>query len=63
MQSLTIAEASVATRLGRTKLYELINAGALRARKIGKRTIILREDLDSFLSDLPPYPAQKGGTP
>ena len=41
--------------LGRTKLYQLINDGKLKARKIGKRTVILREDLETFLASLQPY--------
>ena len=55
--SLSIEEARAATGLGRTKLYQLINSGELKARKIGKRTIILRDDLDAFLSGLESYPA------
>lgn len=46
--SLSIEEARAATGLGRTKLYQLINSGELKARKIGKRTIILKEDLEDF---------------
>jgi len=45
--------------VGTTKLYQLINSGALRAHKIGKRTIILRSDLEDFLSNLESYPSQK----
>ncbi len=59
--SLSIEEACAATGLGRTKLYELINSGQLRARKIGKRTIILKDDLDAFLSGLQSYPTEKLG--
>jgi excisionase family DNA binding protein len=58
--SLSIEEAQTATGIGRTKLYQAINTGALRARKYGKRTIILKDDLDAFLTGLAPYPAQKG---
>ncbi|MBK6896180.1 MAG: helix-turn-helix domain-containing protein [Alphaproteobacteria bacterium] len=53
--SLSIEEARAATGLGRTKLYQLINSGELKARKIGKRTIILKEDLEDFLNNLQPY--------
>ena len=59
--SLSIEEAQAATGIGRTKLYQAINTGALRARKFGKRTIILRNDLETFLSSLEQYPAQQGG--
>ncbi len=53
--SLSIEEARAATGLGRTKLYQLINSGELKARKIGKRTIILKTDLENFLSGLESY--------
>jgi excisionase family DNA binding protein len=39
--------------IGRTKIYEAISSGELVARKCGKRTLILRTDLQEFLSDLP----------
>lgn len=55
--SLSIEEARAATGIGRTKLYAAINAGQLKARKFGKRTIILRDDLNAFLSSLENYPA------
>lgn len=41
------------TGLGRTRLYELINSGDLPARKIGRRTLVLREDVEAFLRGLP----------
>lgn len=55
----SIAEAVILTGIGRSKLYQLINAGALSARKVGKRTIILREDLEAFLKSLHAYAPQK----
>lgn len=59
--SLSIEEARAATGLGRTKLYQLINSGQLKAKKIGKRTIILRDDLEGFLASLESYPAEQVG--
>ena len=53
--SFSIEEASTAIGVGRTKIYELIGSDALKARKLGKRTIILKEDLEAFLTSLPPY--------
>ena len=53
--SFTIQEAVQATGIGRTKLYEYINSGELEAKKIGKRTIVLKHDLDSFLNNLRSY--------
>lgn len=59
--SLSIEEARAATGLGRTKLYQLINSGELKARKIGKRTIILTKDLEAFLYDLRSYTSDNVG--
>ncbi len=59
--SLSIEEACAATGLGRTKLYQLINSGELKARKIGKRTIILKDDLEAFLNELQSYPSENAG--
>jgi excisionase family DNA binding protein len=58
--SLSIEETSAVTGLGRTKLYQLINSGDLKARKLGKRTIVLKDDLDAFLASLEAYPASAG---
>jgi excisionase family DNA binding protein len=52
-EALSIAEAGVAAGIGRTKLYEAIAQGKLRARKCGKRTLVLRDDLREFLASLP----------
>src|SRR5262249_31190550 len=52
-EALTIPEACAASRVGRTILYRAINEGRLVARKLGKRTLILRSDLRQFLAALP----------
>ena len=52
-EGLTLNEASIVSGIGRTKLYEAIASGELKARKFGARTIILRDDLVSFLKSLP----------
>jgi excisionase family DNA binding protein len=51
---LTIYEACIFSSLGKTKLYEAIKSGELKARKAGKRTLILADDLRHYLSSLPP---------
>lgn len=56
--SLTIEEACTAIGIGRTKLYQAINSGQLKAKKYGKRTIILKSDLEVFLETLTPYQAK-----
>jgi excisionase family DNA binding protein len=40
--------------VGRTKAYQEINEGRLRAVKCGKLTLILPEDYDQWLKSLPP---------
>ena len=39
--------------IGRTKVYEELKLGRLRARKIGRRTIIAEDDAQSWLRCLP----------
>ncbi len=58
----SIAEAAEAASVGRTKIYEALNTGALKARKQGRRTIILAGDLSGWLESLPDYhrPSRNG---
>jgi len=53
--SYSIEEAQKVCGIGRTKMYEVINAGDLQARKLGRKTIILRKDLEDFLEKLEFY--------
>jgi excisionase family DNA binding protein len=39
--------------IGRDKLYKIIKAKQLPARKLGKRTLILASDLNVFVESLP----------
>lgn len=39
--------------IGRTKTYELLACGKLPAKKLGKRTLILRSDAETWLRSLP----------
>jgi excisionase family DNA binding protein len=52
-QGLSIIEACSVAGIGRTKLYSAMSTGELVARKFGKRRIILRDDLQKFLTSLP----------
>jgi excisionase family DNA binding protein len=54
--ALGIAEASSVARIGRTTLYAAIKSGELRARKVGKRTLILQQDLVEWLNSRPSLP-------
>ena len=49
----SIEEFASASGLGRTRLYDAIADGQLRARKFGKRTVILVDDGRAFLMNLP----------
>lgn len=49
----TIPEAVRVSGIGRTSLYAAIGSGALKARKYGRRTIIMADDLKAFVSALP----------
>ena len=48
------SEAKAALGCGTSKLYDLINNGTLDARKLGHRTYITAESLESFVASLPP---------
>jgi excisionase family DNA binding protein len=49
----TIVEAAREAKIGRTLLYEAIKSGNLKARKVGRRTIIIDDDLRNWLASLP----------
>ncbi len=51
--SMTIKEAAAASGLGITKIYELIGAGKIDARKAGRRTLILADSLKRYIETLP----------
>ena len=55
----SIAEACARSGIGRTAMYELIKTGQLPARKRGRRTLILVEDLQRCLQSLPPLLVKK----
>jgi excisionase family DNA binding protein len=51
--ALTIKELCDAYRLCREKAYQEIRAGRLRAVKLGRKTLILRADADTWAASLP----------
>jgi len=57
-EAYSIEDVIKATGLGRTKIYQIIGSGDLKARKVGKRTIILKGDLAYFLDNLNAYPTE-----
>jgi excisionase family DNA binding protein len=48
-----IDRACAVSGLGRSKVYELIGERRLKAKKCGRKTLILRADLEAFLESLP----------
>jgi excisionase family DNA binding protein len=51
--AVSIEDVCKATGLCRTVVYEHINSGGLRARKVGRRTVILADDLRAWLENMP----------
>ncbi len=51
--SLSIAEACAITGIGRTLLYQAIRDNRIPVRKWNRRSLILKTDLENFLSKLP----------
>jgi excisionase family DNA binding protein len=49
----SIAQAVRFLGIGRSTLYKIIKEGRLPVRKLGRRTLIMRDDLDRFIATLP----------
>lgn len=54
-QLLSIKEAREVLKVGETKIRDLIATGDLRARKIGRRTLIESPSIDAFVDALPAH--------
>lgn len=52
---LTITRFTKLAGIGKTLAYELLNSGTVRAKKIGKKTMIPREEFDAWKASLPDY--------
>lgn len=50
-KSYSITEVCAATSLGRTLIFSAIKKGELKAKKIGRRTIVLEPDLSAWLNN------------
>jgi len=55
----SIKDARLRLGIGNENIYNLLNSGALPARKLGKRTVILAKDLDAYIASLPAYEPRK----
>lgn len=51
--ALTVAEASRSTGLSSGYIHRLLSEGKLTRRKVGKRTLILADELKAFVTNLP----------
>jgi excisionase family DNA binding protein len=49
----SLADAASAIGVGKSTLHELIATGKLPVRKLGRRSLVLREDLEDYLQGLP----------
>jgi excisionase family DNA binding protein len=49
----SIEETARITSVGRTAVYEEIKAGRLRACKVGRRTVVIADDIRQWLASLP----------
>ncbi|MDG2526576.1 helix-turn-helix domain-containing protein [Stenotrophomonas sp. HITSZ_GD] len=47
----SISDAAKSIGIGRSTLYELISANAIRAFKVGKRTLIAESELQRFVAE------------
>lgn len=53
--ALTIPDAAKLSSLSRTSLYAALKRGDLIALKAGRRTLILRAELEAYMTGLPAY--------
>lgn len=60
---LSAAEAAHYARIGKTRLYEIVKAGALKPRKLGRRTLFARAEIDALIDSGVAPTAAKATTP
>lgn len=56
--ALSVPDAVAYSRIGRSTIYTALRNGELRARKVRGRTLILRTDLEAWITDSPAYAEQ-----
>ena len=49
----SLADAASAIGVGKSTLHELIATGKLPVHKLGRRSLVLREDLEAYVQSLP----------
>ncbi len=55
---LTVMEAAKELRVCRASIYKLLRSGALPSVLVLDRRMVRRDDLDAFVSGLPPVPVR-----
>jgi excisionase family DNA binding protein len=48
----TIQQTKQITGIGRTRIYQLLDSGTLKAVKYGKSTLVLKSSIDAFVEHL-----------
>lgn len=56
----TVKDWCLITGSNRNRFYDELKSGRLKARKYGRRTIVLREDFEAWLKSFPPFEQEKG---
>lgn len=51
--AMTVAEAVEYSSIGKTVLFGLLKDHKIPRRKLGRKTLILRTDLDAYINSLP----------
>jgi hypothetical protein len=57
--SYTVRGAVLASGLSRSRVYELLARGVLKARKDGRKTLVLADSLTAYIGSLPPMRQEK----
>ena len=55
----TIRGAVLVSGLSRSRVYELLARGVLKARKDGRKTLVLADSLTAYIGSLPPLRQEK----
>lgn len=53
IRNLSVIEARNRIGIGNTKFWQLVAAGEIKVRKIGRRTFVLEQDCDDFIQNRP----------
>jgi excisionase family DNA binding protein len=55
----SIKDACIETSFSKDRLYRALRAGELTAKRVGGRTVILREELERWIAGSPEYKPRK----